>query len=74
MFIARALRSMLAPFGGAEINWTCTRLVTFRSSERRRRGCFFWSYKHLISNGVKPFSQEAHLQRSKPLAELWLLD
>jgi hypothetical protein len=26
-----------APFGGAELNWTSTRLDTFRSSERRRR-------------------------------------
>jgi hypothetical protein len=37
MFIDRNITKNQAPFGGAELNWTDTRLDTFRSSERRRR-------------------------------------
>ena len=38
MFIDRNKRKGRAPFGGAELNWTNTRLDAFRSSERRRTG------------------------------------
>jgi hypothetical protein len=37
MFIDRNITKNHAPFGGAELNWTGTRLDTFRSNERRHR-------------------------------------
>ena len=47
MFIDRNITKNSSPFGGAELNWSRTRLDTFRSSERRPEGYWLASYKHL---------------------------
>jgi len=51
MFIASSTIKDRAPFGGAELKFMSTHLVTFRPSERRRREWWTPDYKHFTPTG-----------------------